>query len=221
MTKYEQNTYGDEIAEVYDQLYAEFDPACIDFLAELAGAGPALEVGIGTGRIALPLLQRGVALEGIDASQAMVAKLRAKPRGAEINVQIASFEQFAVGRQFRLIYVVFNTFFNLPGQDEQIRCLESVFRHLSADGHFVIEAFVPDLSRYIDFQSVRLIDILDHGIRLDVGQLDPVAQHVESRHLVLSEEGIHTYPVRLRYAWPSELDLMARIAGLRFQDRWS
>ena len=220
MTKYKQNTYGDEIAEVYDQLYSEFDPACIELLAELAGPGPALELGIGTGRIALPLLNRAVPLEGIDASQAMVAKLKAKPRGAEIDVHIGSFEQFAINRRFRLVYVVFNTFFNLPGQDVQVRCFESVSKHLSSDGHFVIEVFVPDLSRYVDFQSVRLIGISEQGIRLDVAQLDPVAQHIESRHLLVSMEGIRTYPVKLRYAWPSELDLMARTAGLRLQERW-
>lgn len=220
MTKYQQNTYGDVIAEVYDQLYSDFDPACIELLVELAGPGPALELGIGTGRIALPLLHRAVALEGIDASQAMVAKLRAKPRGAEIDVHIGSFEQFSLNRQFRLIYVVFNTFFNLPGQDEQIHCLESVSDHLSPDGYFVIEAFVPDLCRYADFQSVRLVDISDQGVRLDVAQLDPVAQHVESRHLLISEEGIRTYSVKLRYTWPSELDLMARLAGLELQERW-
>jgi len=220
MTKYEQNTYGDEIAEVYDQLYSTVDPASIEFLAELAGAGPALELGIGTGRIALPLLQRGVALEGVDASQAMVAKLTAKPRGADIPVHFTTFEHFAINRHFRLVYVVFNTFFNLPGQDEQIRCLQAVSRHLSADGHFVIEVFVPDLTRFIDFQSVRLIGMSELGIRLDVAQLDPVAQHVESRHLLMSQDGIRTYPVKLRYAWPSELDLMGRIAGLRLQNRW-
>jgi len=221
MTNYQRNTYGDEIAEIYDQLYSDFDPACIDFLTELAGPGPALELGIGTGRIALPLLHRAVALEGIDASQTMVAKLRAKPRGAEINVHIGSFEHFAIDRQFRLVYVVFNTFFNLLGQDEQVECFQSVSRHLSADGHFVIEAFVPDLTRYADFQSVRLIDISEHAIRVDVAQLDPVAQHIESRHLLISEDGIRTYPVMLRYAWPSELDLMARNARLRLQERWS
>lgn len=220
MTKYEQHTYGDEIAEVYDRLYSDVDPACIEFLAQLAGPGPALELGIGTGRIALPLLDRTVSLEGIDASQAMVGKLRAKPRGTEIDVHIGSFEHFAISRQFRLVYVVFNTFFNLPSQDQQVTCLQSVSNHLSSDGHFVIEAFVPDLARYVDFQSVRLISISDEGIRLDVAQLDPVAQHVESRHLLLSEHGIRTYPVKLRYAWPSELDLMARIAGLTLLERW-
>jgi len=220
MTNYEPNTYGDEISEVYDQLYSDFDPACIEFLAELAGTGVALELGIGTGRIALPLLHRGVSLEGIDASQAMVAKLRAKPGAAEIEVHIGSFGQFALNRKFHLIYIVFNTFFGLLGQDEQIRCLESISRHLASDGLFVIEAFVPDLTRYVDFQSVRLVNISGQDIQIDVAQLDPVAQRIESQHLILSGGSIHTYPVKLRYVWPSELDLMARIAGLRLKERW-
>jgi SAM-dependent methyltransferase len=165
-------------------------------------------------------LERGVAVAGIDASTAMVAKLAAKPRSHEIPVHMGSFEQFALDRSFRLIYVVFNTFFNLPSQDAQVRCFASVARHLAGDGCFVIEAFVPDLKRYVDYQAVRLIGISDQGVRVDVAQLDPVAQQVESRHLTLSDDGLHSYPVQLRYAWPSELDLMARLAGLALQARW-
>jgi hypothetical protein len=220
MPEYRENTYGDRIAEVYDQLFAGFDPACIDFLAGLAGPGPALELGIGTGRIALPLLERGVRVEGIDASQEMLAKLKAKPGAGAIDVHIGSFEQFSLGREYRLIFVVFNTFFNLLGQEEQIRCLQSIAGHLTHDGAMVVEAFVPDMARYVGFQSVRLIGISDQGVRVDVAQLDPVAQQIESRHLAISEQGIRTYPVKLRYAWPAELDLMARIAGLRLQERW-
>lgn len=220
MTQYEPNVYGDEIADVYDELYSEADPACIDLLAELAGSGPALELGIGTGRIALPLLQRGVAVEGLDASTAMVAKLRAKSRGADIPVHMGSFQHFELSRKFSIIYVVFNTFYSLQSQDQQIACLQSVSRHLAPGGRFVIEAFVPDLTRFVDNQSVRLIALSEQGARIDVAMLDPVAQHVESRHVTLSEKGIRTYPVRLRYTWPSELDLMGRIAGLRLQDRW-
>lgn len=221
MTDYQDNTYGDRIAEVYDRLYSDFDPACIDLLAELAGPGPALELGIGTGRIALPLQHRDVLLHGIDASQAMVAKLKAKPRGAEINVLISSFARFSIDRQFRLVYVVFNTIFDLLDQESQVQCFQSVSRHLCPDGHFVVEAFVPDLTRYTDFQAVRLVDLSEQAIRIDVAQLDPVAQRIESRHLLVSKDGIRTYPVKLRYAWPSELDLMARNARLRLRDRWS
>jgi SAM-dependent methyltransferase len=221
MTFYQKNIYGDEFAELYDQMHPDVDPACIDFLAELTGPGPALELGIGTGRIALPLLQRAVAVEGIDVSQAMVAKLRAKPRGSQIDVQIGSFERFTIDRQFRLVYVFFNTFFNLLDQDEQMRCFQSVSRHLSPDGYFVIEAFVPDLTRYSNFQSVRLTGISEQGIRVDVARLDPVAQQIENQHLLVSQDGISVYPVRIRYAWPSELDLMALNARLRLLERWS
>jgi trans-aconitate methyltransferase len=220
MTEYGESTYGDEIAEIYDQLYSEVDPACIDFLAEAAGPGPALELGIGTGRIALPLVQRGVALEGIDASEAMVARLRTKEGGADIPVKMGSFERFTLDRRFRLIYVVFNTFFGLPGQDAQLQCFHCVASHLSPDGRFAIEAFVPDLARYDRFQSVRLIGVSGQTVQMDVAQLDPVAQHIESRHVFVSEDGIRIFPVRLRYAYPPELDLMALNAGLKLEARW-
>jgi trans-aconitate methyltransferase len=220
MTEYEQHTYGDEIAGMYDQLYPDADPACIDLLAQLAGTGPALELGIGTGRIALPLRQRGVEVEGIDASREMVAKLQAKEGGLEIPVHLGSFEQFALGRDYRLVYVVFNTFFNLPGQEEQVRCFQSIAGHLSAEGCFLIEAFVPDPGRFTDFQSVRLVDITRQTLRLEVSYHDPVAQRVKARHVMVSEEGLRFCPVEIRYAWPSELDLMARVAGLQLRERW-
>ena len=220
MADYQDSTYGDEIAEVYDHLYSEVDPGCIDFLAEVAGPGPALELGIGTGRIALPLVSRGLELVGIDASKAMVAKLRAKEGGAEIEVHMGSFAEFRLDRRFSLVYVVFNTFFGLLHQEEQLRCFHSVAGHLSPSGRFVIEAFVPDLTRYTGFQSVRLINMSGSTVRLDVAGLDPVAQRIECRHVHLSPDGIHMYPVRLRYAWPSELDLMALNAGLVLAERW-
>jgi len=221
MTDCQPSTYWDQIAELYDQLYSNFDPACINLLAELAGPGPALELGIGTGRIALPLVHRGVSLHGVDASQAMVAKLKAKPRGVEINVFIGSFASFSIDRQFRLVFVVFNTFFDLLSQEEQVQCFQAVSRHLSPDGLFVIEAFVPDMTRYSGFQAVRLVALSEAAIRVDVAQLDPVAQRIESRHVLVSQAGLRTYPVKLRYAWPVELDLMAHIARLRLRARWS
>ncbi len=220
MTDYRDSTYGDRIAEIYDELYSEVEPACIDLLADLAGPGPALELGIGTGRIALPLHRRGLPVQGIDASQAMVAKLKAKPGSADIDVKIGSFARFSIDRPFRLVYVVFNTFFNLLGQEAQVECFECVSRLLSPDGSFGLEAFVPDLTRFVNFQAVRLIDIAEGTVRIDVAQLDPVAQRIESRHVLVSQDGIRIYPVKLRYAWPSELDLMARHAGLRLRDRW-
>lgn len=220
MKEYDETIYGQRIVEIYDELYSEYDPASIELLAELAGSGPTLELGIGTGRIALPLHERGVAVQGIDASEAMVSKFRAKPHGAEIEVLMGSFAEFKPDKPFSLIYVVFNTFFNLQTQEEQVRCFRSVREHLAPDGVFLIEAFVPDLTRFDKNQTVRTIRLTDQMVSLEASQVDPVAQRVTTRHVLLSEDGTRLFPVRLRYAWPSELDLMAQIAGLSLRHRW-
>lgn len=221
MDAYGESTYGERIAHVYDELYGQHDPAAIDLLAALAGEGPVLELGIGTGRVALPLLERGLSVYGIDASAAMVDKLRAKPRGQDIHLQLGSFAEFELDRQFSLIYVVFNTFFALFTQEAQVHCFESVSRHLAPGGRFLIEAFVPDLGRFVDHQTVRAVDVDEGGFRLEVSKVDPATQQVSSQHVVLAADGIRLYPVKIRYAWPSELDLMARLAGLALRERWS
>jgi SAM-dependent methyltransferase len=220
MKAYEQSTYGDRIAEIYDDLYSKYDPATVDLLTSLAGRGGALELGIGTGRIALPLKERGIIVMGIDTSPAMVSKLKAKPGGAEIEVFMHSFSDFHLDQRFQLIYVVFNTFFNLLTQEEQVRCFRSVRRHLSPEGTFVMEAFVPDLARFTDHQAVRVVNLGEDEVQLETSQVDPVAQQVTAQHLLLSKDGTRMFPVRLRYAWPSELDLMAQIAGLSLRSRW-
>jgi trans-aconitate methyltransferase len=220
MKDYEDSTYGDLIAGDYDAFYSEYDPALIDLLAELAGDGPALELGIGTGRIALPLHERGITIQGIDASEAMIAKMRAKPGGAEIEVLVGSFADFKLEQRFKLIYVVFNTFFGLLTQEEQVACFKSVCEHFSDDGVFLIEAFIPDLARFIDHQTVRVDNLAENETRLDVTQHNPVAQQITGQHIVLTPDGTRLYPVKLRYAWPSELDLMAQLAGLALRHRW-
>lgn len=220
MEDYDERTYGDRIAGAYDELYSEFDEKSISTLAELAQGGPALELGIGTGRIALPLRQKGVEVHGIDASKAMVEKLRAKPGGEDIPVTLGDFGEVAVEGQFSLIYVVFNTFFGLLTQDDQIRCFKNVAQHLSPGGVFLMEVFVPDMSRFTDRQTFRVVAIDENRVRLEASQHDPVNQQVSSRHVHLSEKGVQLYPVKLRYAWPSELDLMARLAGLELRHRW-
>lgn len=220
MKDYDAKTYGNRIADAYDELYPRADPASIDLLAELANGGPALELGIGTGRIALPLHQRGITVHGVDASEAMLAKLRAKAGGAKIEVHTGSFADFAIAERFRLIYVVFNTFFGLLTQEEQLRCFASVSRHLAPDGVFLLEAFVPDLARFTDGQTVRAVRITEDEVHLDVSRVDPAAQQVSSNHVLLTGDRLSLYPVKLRYAWPSELDLMARLAGLALRDRW-
>lgn len=220
MEQFDEHTYGERIAEVYDRFFSDVDEAAIDLLEELAGGGPVLELGVGTGRIALPLHERGVKVVGIDASPAMLARLREKPGGDEIEVYEGSFVDLPVEGAFSLIFVAFNTLFALLTQDEQLRCIRNVASHLADDGVFLVEAFVPDLCRYDRQQRVNTVRLSEDEVHLDMSQLDPVSQQVTSQRVVLSSDGIDLYPVKLRYIWPSELDLMARMAGLQVVHRW-
>ena len=219
---YDAATYGDRIAEVYDRWFAV--PAdtedTVAFLSNLAGPGPLLELGIGTGRVALPLAQRGHEVYGVDASEAMVEKLRGKNGGEGIPVTIGDFAELDVEENFSLVYVVFNTFFALLSQEDQVRCFSNVARRLREGGVFVIEAFVPDMTRWDRDQRLETRHLEDGSVVLDAASHDPVEQQVSSNQLLISEASVKMYPVRLRYAWPSELDLMARLAGLRLRERW-
>ncbi|WP_028922995.1 class I SAM-dependent methyltransferase [Pseudonocardia acaciae] len=226
MEGYDASTYGDLIADVYDRWHprGEGTETIAALLAELAGGaggGRALELAIGTGRIALPLAERGVEVHGIDASEAMVAELRTKPGGGRIPVALGDFADVAVEGRFRLVYVVFNTFFALLTQAEQVRCFRNVAERLTDDGVFVIEAFVPDPKRFERQQSVNTNRVTVDEVLLDVSRHDPVAQRIDSQHMLMRAEGIRLLPVSLRYAWPSELDLMAQLAGLRLRERWA
>jgi len=226
MDEYEPSTYGDHWAELYDEWVAVRLPGeaahTVDFLAFMAGPGPALELPIGTGRrVALPLAARGLEVHGIDASEAMVAKLRAKPGGAEIPVTIGDFADVDVDGRFSLIYVVFNTFFALLTREDQVRCIRNVAEHLTDGGAFVLEAFVPDLTRFDGSQRVEATLVGVDEVRIEASRHDPVDQRVDATHIVLRDGDVRLYPVRLRYAWPSELDLMARLAGLRLRERSS
>ncbi len=214
-------TYGERIAGIYDQLYPELNPRMIDVLATLAGQGRVLELGIGTGRVAPPLKAAGAHIEGIDASEAMLERLRAKPGGSEIPVTLGNFAGVPVEGPFRLIFVVFNTFFALLTQDEQIGCFQSVSERLTDDGCFVVEAFVPDPTRFVRNQAVTTSGLTDDGVELDVSRYDRHRQLITTQHVHLSEKGVNLYPVQQRFAWPSELDLMARLAGMRLRERWA
>jgi predicted TPR repeat methyltransferase len=183
--------------------------AVVAALVALAGAGPVLERGIGTGRIALPLAAHGLAVHGIDASRAMIGKLRAKPGGDGIPVTIGNFAEMTIEQRFSLIFVVFNTFFGLLSQEEQVRCFARVTEHLTDGGVFVIEAFVPDLTRFDRDQRLAVMAMSVDRLQLEASVHDPVAQRVRAQQVVISAEGTRLYPVQLRYAWPSELDLMA------------
>jgi SAM-dependent methyltransferase len=181
VAEYRASTYGDRIADFYDNLAGTmFQPAATEqaagFLADLAGTGPALELGIGTGRIAIPLAERGVAVTGVDASEAMVARLRARPGGATIPVVMGDFGELAVEGQFELIYVVFNTFFALLTQQLQVQCFRRVAERLTASGVFVTEAFVPDPTRYERGQAVSAEHITQDWVMLNAARHDPTTQ---------------------------------------------
>jgi SAM-dependent methyltransferase len=222
MQDYGPETYGDRIASVYDSLYeSDLDTdAAVDALARLAGPGPVLELAIGTGRLAIPLAQRGIDIHGIDASEEMVARLRAKPDGADIPVAMGDFADVEVDGSFSLVFVAFNTLFALLTQDDQVRCFHNVAAHLADGGRFVVEAFVPDLARFDRGQRVGVSAVDIDRVDFEVSRHDAVNQRVDSQHVFVTGEGTKLAPVSLRYAFPSELNLMARLAGLALQERW-
>jgi SAM-dependent methyltransferase len=211
MNFYSDETYGEHVAGVYDEWYADYDSHAVDALAELARGGRALELGIGTGRIALPLSAKGIEVHGVDAAPSMI----------RITVTQGSFADIPVEGEFALVYIVFNTFFALSSQDEQVRCFRNIAAHLSRDGCFVMEAFVPDLNRFIGGQVNWATKVTADEVQLDVGQHDAAAQRVVSQKIVFTDGNVKLYPVQIRYAWPSELDLMAQLAGLCLRERWS
>ena len=211
----------------FDATYAEQDPQrsderqAVEFLADFTGSGPVLELAIGTGRIALPLAARGHRVDGIDISPEMVARLRAKPGGDRIAVTIGDFADVAVRNRYSLIYVVWNSFFNLLTQEAQLRCFENVARSLLPHGVFVIEAFVPAFLYELDNrQYVRAESVETEQVALDVLRHDPSTQTIEESHVFVSESGFRLNPVVQRYAWPSELDLMARCTALVLSERF-
>jgi SAM-dependent methyltransferase len=214
--------FGEDVAERYDESTGEhFDPrviaATVDFLAGLADDGAALELGIGTGRIALPLAQRGVQVHGIDLSPAMVAKLREKPRGADIPVTIGDFATMRVDGTFSLAYLVFNTINNLTTQDEQVACFQNVATHLEPGGCFVIEVGVPKLRWLPPGQTFVPFDVSPTHLGFD--EYDVIDQGLISHHY--SPADGRQLSVPFRYVWPAELDLMARLAGMSLRERWS
>lgn len=222
MSDYDETTYGERIAEVYDTLtqIPKDTNEAVGFLAELAGRGRVLELGIGTGRLALQLRERGVRIEGIDASPAMVSQLRRKPGGQDIPVTMGNFGDLMVEGRYSLIFITFNTLFALLRQDDQLRCFRRVAEHLEPQGAFVVEAFVPDLTRFDRGQRIQATSVDMEAVRIDASLHDPVQQQIVAQHMVVTERGIRFYPVKLRYCWPSELDLKARGAGLQLENRW-
>jgi len=194
---------------------------CVEFLSGLAGEGPVLELGIGTGRVALPLSTRGLEVHGVDASEAMVAALRAKPGGDRLPIVIGDFADVPVDGLHSLIFVVFNTFFALLTQEDQVRCFQRVGQHLSDDGVFVIQAFIPDLARFDRGQRMETLRLGLDSVHFEASRYEAADQRVHSQHVMLEGDRVRMTPIEIRFAWPSELDLMARLANMRLRERWA
>jgi SAM-dependent methyltransferase len=214
-------TFDESNAAVYDSLAVRGDEEeAVAFLVSVAGEGPALELAIGTGRIALPLASTGLHVDGVDLSQPMVDQLRSKPGGGALQVTIGDFCDVELDDRYRLIYVVFNSFSNVITQDDQVRAFENVARHLTDDGVFVMEMYLPSVhvglrnDQYVEAEAIGVDEV-----RLDLLKYDGSTQILEENHVTLSTTGIRFNPVVQRAVWPSELDLMARIAGLRLHAR--
>src|SRR5690606_18479702 len=216
--------FGESVAARYDDpespaFQPEVVAATVDFLAALAGDGRALELAIGTGRMALPLAARGVAVSGVDMSRAMVSRVREKPGGDTIDVTIGDFATTRVGGTFRLIYLVYNTIMNLTTQDAQVECFRSVADQLEPGGCFVVEVGVPDLRRLPPGQDVVPFQMSPTGWAYD--RYDTATQSMSSNYIKVVDGRAEFWSVPFRYVWPAELDLMARLAGLRLRERWA
>ncbi len=216
--------FDDRVAARYDESAAEmFDPAevepLVDLLVQLARGGRALELGIGTGRIALPLAQRGVPVHGVDMSKAMVARLRAKPGGEDVGVTIGDFATTTVDGTFSLAYLVFNTISNLTTQAAQVACFRNVASHLEPGGCFLIEVGIPELRRLPPGETIRAFHVSDTRWGLD--EYDVAVQGLTSHHFEIVDGRAERLSIPFRYTWPAELDLMAQLAGMRLRERWS
>jgi SAM-dependent methyltransferase len=216
--------FDERVAARYDESSAEmFEPEfldpVVDLLVELAGSGRALELGIGTGRIALPLAQRGVPVHGIELSKAMVAKLREKPGGEDIGVTRGDFATTTVDGTFSVAYLVFNTIQNLTSQAAQVACFRNVAAHLEPGGFFVIEVGVPGLRELPPGETFRVFHVSENRWGFD--EYDVANQGLTSHHFEIVDGRAERLSIPFRYAWPSELDLMAQLAGMRLRDRWS
>ena len=216
--------FGEPVAARYDDVVDDMlDRAgidiAVDFLAELAGSGRALELGIGTGRVAVPLARRGVPVSGIDMSKAMVARLHAKPDGTDIPVTIGDFATARVDGTFSVAYLVFNTISNLTTQAAQVACFRNVAAHLAPGGCFVIEVGVPGLRRLPPGETLRAFHLSE--TRWGIDEYDVAAQGLTSHHFEIVDGRLERLSIPFRYAWPAELDLMAELAGMGLRERWA
>ncbi|MBM0232581.1 methyltransferase domain-containing protein [Micromonospora sp. STR1_7] len=227
-------SYGERLAEIYDDWVVQLQDdteQTVTFLADLSkqtasetGAGDLLELGVGTGRVALPLAAKGLSVTGVDASVQMLDLLAAKPGGQQIQRVLGDFTDVRVDRQFGVVYIVFNTLLSLPTQEDQVRCLRNAAEHLVRGGALVVQAFVPDVARFeagrSSGQAMEVARKESTSLLLSVSNHDPVTQRMWPRYGLKGDSGVQEYPLQFRYVWPSELDLMARLAGLKPESRW-
>ncbi len=221
MKGYGPETFGELNAEDYDVLH---DPgtteAAVELLSNYALPVRTLELAIGTGRVALPLAERGCVIEGIEASAEMISKLRQKPGGAAIPVTRGDMAETRAEGEFGFVFLIFNTLFNLTTQDAQVRCFANAARMLAPGGAFLIEAFVPDLTQFRDDRGLKPKHLDRYSLTLEAAIHHPVSQVVEYQYLRFNAGGMSLTPLPMRYAWPSEIDLMAALAGLTLEARW-
>lgn len=213
--------YGRSAAADYDDLYSDLDPtAAVATLEDLAAGGAVVEFGIGTGRLALPLAAQGLAVHGIEGSPEMADLLRQKPGGAGIPVALGDFSEVSAGCDFGLVVLAINTIYALPSQEAQVRCFRNAARHLRTGGLFVVEAWIADVGAFRNGTAVRPVQIHDGHLELEVASIQAAKQTMRTNKVHLSDAGVRVIPANHRYAWPSELDLMARLAGMKLRHRW-
>ena len=215
-------SWGADDAAKYATHLRGDEAAASEFLAQYADGGAALEFAIGTGRIGIPLKEKGIHVEGLEGSPQMVAQLHAHPVGKNIPAKVGDMSTVAMGRQYKVVYLVYNTIFNLLTADDQIRCFENAARHLTPDGYFIVETALPHAwiaagkSEYVKAEHVGATEV-----QFDVARYDPVTQLFEENHVRITEHGVQMNPIVCRLITPGEMDLMARIAGLRLVERFA
>jgi SAM-dependent methyltransferase len=220
MTTWNSETYGSRWSDIYDGLPWPAPDDAVDVLAKIAGDGPVLELAIGTGRIAIPLARRGIDIHGIDSSLEMIGKLREKDGGAQIPVSKGDIAAFEVDRKYSLVFLVLNTIYALQSQEEQISCFASAAAALRPGGHFVVEAFMPDPTRFRRNSWTQVHDMDLDRVLIEADKHDPSTQQILEQHIHFHQGRVDLYPAFLRYIWPSEMDLMGRLAGLTLIERF-
>lgn len=222
--EHDPTVYGAHIAGDYDEVTGALVPdtaAAVDTLVELARGGPVLELGIGTGRLAIPLVDRGLAVRGVEASDAMIERLRANAGDVDIPVTVGDFTEVSLDETFALAVLAYNTIYAVPTQDDQVACFANVASHLRPGGRFVLDAWVPDPAAFRGGHALRTLVVDGTDVLLEAAHLDPVAQRMTTTKIRLRDGEVRMFPANHRYAWPAELDLMARLAGMRLEHRWA